>query len=169
MATPTPRQKRKALKPIIKKPGKKRDRTSKLPVGSDKHATELDGIARNLVRASDKAFKRFGLARNNPEHQLWLLHWLAFAIYGGKGPGHPRKWTTKTHDLLLEDIKRLSCEKPELKEGALCRELCSGKSKLERYAGVNPATLRRRLQDAKKANQRDIDEEVRIRALSEIL
>ena len=170
MAALTPRKKLNAYGYIIKQAGpKKTGRTS----GSskrrgDKRAAAIDQIAKKLVRATEETLERFGLNGKNRDHKLWLLHWLAFAIYG-KGPGQPKKWTAKSHQTLLDDIAELRRRMPNAKEGKLCYELCKGKLKLDRYKGKQPETLRRQLQNAKGLQKQDLDEEARARSLKKLI
>ena len=110
-------------------------------------------IARTLSRPLEKAFAEAGLDINNEAHWEQLLLWLAWALYGGKGPGAPMKWTPKRLRRLLDDVNELRAVEPRMGEGRCCELLVKGKGGQGRYKGKNAGTLRRILQQAKALNR----------------
>jgi hypothetical protein len=106
-------------------------------------------IAMTLLRPLQKAFAEAGLDINNTTHWEQLLLWLAWALYGGKGPGAPPKRTPKELRRLLDAVNELRAAKPGMAEDYYCELLVKGKGGQGRYKGKNANTLRRTLQQAK--------------------
>ena len=57
-----------------------------------KVAKVLEQIFRKPTRM---AFKKAKLDIGNDGHRMWVLSSLAFAVYGGRGPGQPKRWTKR--------------------------------------------------------------------------
>jgi hypothetical protein len=83
-----------------------------------------------------------------------LLVWLAWAVYGGKSAGAPRKWTPKKQRLLLTDVRALQTANRGLSETVCCDRLSEGKGADGRYKGIKSRTLRRVLQNAKRLDRK---------------
>jgi hypothetical protein len=132
-------------------------RTSKKPAPSleknGKKARDIAKIVKTLERSVAKAFEKMNLDPNSDDDRGQLLVWLAWAVYGGKGPGAPLKWPAKKHRRLLADVNALQSENPKLKETECCELLRKGKAGGGRYEGLKSSTLRRRLQTAKALQQ----------------
>ena len=79
-----------------------------------------------------------------------LLVWLVWAIYSGKGPGAPIKWTPEKLGQLLDDVELLRGPNQKLSETQCCELLSKGKGADGRYRGKRASTLRRALQRAKE-------------------
>ena len=106
-----------------------------------------------FLRARQTAFKAAGLDINNKAHSEELLDLLAWAVYGGRWKGAPRKWTPKRLRHLLNSVNELRAADPKLKEWPCCKLLSQGKGGQGRYKGLNSMTLRRLLQTAKALDQ----------------
>jgi hypothetical protein len=106
-------------------------------------------IGRTLLRPLQKAFETAGLDIDNKAHREQLLVWLAWAVYGGKWPGAPRKWSPKNLRRLLDAVNELRAKDPTMRETRCCELLSKGKGGQGQYKGKNPKTLRRVLQAAK--------------------
>ena len=105
-------------------------------------------IAKTLLRPLQTAFKAAELDIDDKAHWEQLLLWLAWAVYGGKGPGAPRKWTPKNLRRLLDAVNELRAEDPTIRETRCCELLSKGKGGQGRYKCKNAKTLRRVLQKA---------------------
>jgi hypothetical protein len=133
-------------------------RSPKKPVRSpEKNGNKARVIARlekELDRSVAKAYEKLKLDPNSDDDQGQLLVWLAWAVYGGKRPGAPLKWSPKKYRRLLADVDAMRAENPKLKETECCKLLCKGKAAEGRYEGIKKSsTLRRRLQTAKALQQ----------------
>jgi hypothetical protein len=106
-------------------------------------------IERTLLRPLQKAFERAGLDIDNKAHREQLLVWLAWAVYGGKWPGAPRKWSPKNLRRLLDAVNELRAKDPTMSETRCCELLSKGTGGQGRYKGKIARTLRRVLQKAK--------------------
>jgi hypothetical protein len=71
------------------------------------------------------------------------------AVYGGRWPGAPRKWSPKNLRRLLDAVNEFRAEDPTMKETRCCELLSKGIGGQGRYKGKNAKTLRRVLQKAK--------------------
>jgi hypothetical protein len=110
-------------------------------------------VGRKLVRALARpvkiAFEKAGLDVDNDKHWRQLLLWFAWAHYGKKGPGHPKKWTLKKLRRLLNDVDEMRAKNPGLKESTCCERLSKGDGGNGRYKDMKDETIRRVLQRAK--------------------
>jgi hypothetical protein len=145
----TPRTRLKALFPFLHSLG-----TAAEPVPSPKSERLARRIERVLQRPLRRAFKEAKLNFDDHGHREQLLVWLAWAVYGGKSPGAPRKWGPKKLRRLLDDVQALRTSDPKLKETACCKLLSKGKGGDGRYQGINSGTLRRVLQNAKRLDRK---------------
>jgi hypothetical protein len=103
-----------------------------------------------LVRAIATAAERADLNVEDELDREILICMLAFAIYGGKGPGREKSWDDGRLNQLLADYDVARLGNPNLKtEEDVCKYLCSRKSGFPQYHTLQFPTLRRRLQDAK--------------------
>jgi hypothetical protein len=104
-----------------------------------------------LIKPIAVAAERAGLDLNKELDREILLCMLAFSIYGGKGPGRERSWDDERLKQLYSDVDAVRRGDPSLQtEEQICKHLCSRKSNFPHYQKLEPRTLRRRLQDAKK-------------------
>ena len=140
----TPRQRLKALFPFLHSLG-----TAAEPVSSPNSERLARQIERVLRRPLRRASKKAKLNIDNEGDRDQLLVWLAWAVYGGKSPGAPRKWRPKKLRRLLEDVQALRTDNPTLKETACCEMLSQGRGGDGHYKGQKSRTLRRILQKAK--------------------
>jgi hypothetical protein len=117
---------------------------------SPKVAKVLEQIFRKPTRM---AFKKAKLDIGNDGHRMWVLSTLAFAVYGGRGPGQPKRWTKRKLRRFRKRISEIQAEHPNDTEEACCERLLR-KTKKHRYNKVdNAKTLRRVLQTAKQLDQ----------------
>jgi hypothetical protein len=86
---------------------------------------------------------------NNEDDRKQLLVWLAWAVFGGRGPGAPPKWSAEELQQLLQDVNAMRAADPKLTESRCCDLLSKGKAAEGRYNGKKSSTLRRVLQKAK--------------------
>ena len=106
-------------------------------------------LVRRLVRASAIAFEKAGLDVDKDEDWKTLALFFSAAVFGGRGPGHPKKWSTKTLQRLLVDFSKIQAKHPDLSEEDCCKELIRESGR--QYNKVdNAKTLRRALQNAKR-------------------
>ena len=105
-------------------------------------------IGDKLAPALERAFQESGLDSDNKAHQFILLAWLAWAVYGGKRPGAPKKWTKKKNRTLLNTVQKMRAD-PHLTDSDCCDLLSLGKGGSDQYRGLKSRTLRRTLQRAK--------------------
>jgi hypothetical protein len=128
-------------------------RTSKKPAPSPekngKKARDIAKIVKTLERSVAKAFEKMKLDPNSDDDRGQLLVWLAWAVYGGQGPGAPPKWPPKELRRLLDDVNALREADSKLTETRCCELLSKGKAAERRYEGKKSSTLRRVLQKAK--------------------
>jgi hypothetical protein len=128
-------------------------RTSGKRVSSGKNngkkARDIAEIAKVLDRAEATAFKTMKLNPDNEDDRSQLLVWLAWAVFGGRGPGAPPKWPAEQLQQLLEDFNEVRAAHPKLPETQCCDLLSKGKAANGRYEGKKSSTLRRVLQKAK--------------------
>jgi hypothetical protein len=113
--------------------------------------------AKVLVRKFRKplrmAFKKARLDIRNDLHRMAVLLVLASVVYGGRGPGQPKKWSKKKYRRLLEDIATIKAEHPDFTELKCCEHLIN-KRRNRRYNNVdNAKTLMRVLQTAKSSHK----------------
>jgi hypothetical protein len=124
------------------------------PEKDGKKARNIAKLERVLDRSLTKAYKQLKLDPNSDDDAKQLCVWLAWAVYGGKRPGAPLKWSPKKYRRLLADVDAMRAENPKLKETECCKLLCKGKAAEGRYEGIKKSsTLRRRLQTAKALQQ----------------
>jgi hypothetical protein len=109
-------------------------------------------LFRLLVKPLKKAFGRSGLDINNEKDWTQLLVLLAFAVYGGRDRGQPKRWSRKKLRRLRDDVAQIKANNPNLSEEKCCKQLLEDHHR--RY-GVTVRTLRRKLQDAKKLDLQD--------------
>ena len=151
----TPKQRASAALKIVRymirgERRKARDDEQNTSSNSKSSSKSVRKIDRILNRATKAVFKKADLNINDNEDWKFLLPWLAWAIYG-KNPGHPKTWNKRELLRLLTDVAALQLKKPNLIKSACCAELI--KNNLHYLGmGVTAATLRRRLQEAKKLN-----------------
>jgi hypothetical protein len=128
-------------------------RTSRKRVSSTKNngkkARDIAEIAKVLDRAEATAFKTMKLDPDNEDDREQLLVWLAWAVFGGRGPGAPPKWSAEQLQQLVEDFNHMRAADPRLTETQCCDLLSKGKAANGRYEGKKSSTLRRVLQKAK--------------------
>lgn len=108
--------------------------------------------ARLLYKPLKRAFADAGLNMRVDGDWKTLSIRLAAVMYGGRGPGQPKRWTKKRLRKLVEQIDKIKLEYGKLKLSELecCRRLIN-KSAGGLYNGVGKSTtLRRRLQQAKR-------------------
>jgi hypothetical protein len=122
------------------------------PEKDGKKARNIAKLERVLDRSLTKAYKQLKLDPNSDDDAKQLCVWLAWAVYGGKGPGAPLKWTPKKYRMLLADVNALQTN-TKLKETECCELLRKGKAGGGRYEGLKSSTLRRCLQTAKALQQ----------------
>jgi hypothetical protein len=109
--------------------------------------------AQILSKPMRMAFKKARLDIENDDHRVLVLSTLAFAVYGGRGPGQPKRWTKRKLRRFRKRISEIQAEYPNDKEEACCERLLR-KEKNHRYNKVdNAKTLRRVLQTAKRLDQ----------------
>jgi hypothetical protein len=140
----------KAMKPYLA-----RDNPQLAPPSPDapqRRRKRTRKLARLLAKPLDKAFERSGLDADNDKHRTQLLVLLAFAVYGGRDRGQPKKWSRKRLRRLKKDLDQIKANNPSFSEAQCCEQLL--KDRNSRYTG-KPSTLMRRLQDAKKLDQED--------------
>ena len=65
-----------------------------------------------LSKSMRMAFKKARLDIENDDHRLLVLSTLAFAFYGRRGPGQPKRWTKRKYHRLLGRIARIKAEHP---------------------------------------------------------
>jgi len=94
------------------------------------------------------AFKEAGLNFRNEMDRLVVLVVLASAVYRGRGPGQPKRWSRRRLQRLRSDVARIQAKYPKEKELACCKRLKKESGK-RRY-DLNPRTLLRQLQTAKR-------------------
>jgi hypothetical protein len=145
----TPRKRLNALFPFLHSL-----LTTAEPAPSPKSERLARQIERVLKRPLESAFEKAKLNIDNQGDRDQLLVWLAWAVYGGKSPGAPRKWTPKKQRLLLTDVRALQARDPGLTETACCDLLSKGKAADGRYKDVKSRTLRRVLQNAKRLDRK---------------
>ena len=124
------------------------------PQPQQRRANRTRKLARLLAKPLDKAFERSGLDANNEKHWTQLLTLLALAVYGGRDRGQPKQWSRKKLRRLREDVAQIKANNPSLSEEECCKRLLKSEGQHSRY-DVKFATLRRKLQDAKKLDQED--------------
>jgi hypothetical protein len=145
----TPRKRLEALFPFLHSLG-----TAAEPEPyprSERLARQIERVLRRPLR---KAFKEAKLNFESEEDRGQLLVWLAWAVYGGKSPGAPRKWRPKKLRRLLDDVRTLQNMNPGLSETACCNRLSKGKDAGGRYEEFKNDTLRRVLQNAKRLDRK---------------
>jgi hypothetical protein len=116
---------------------------------NEKKARYIAEIVEVLDRAEDTAFKTMKLDPNNENDRKQLLVWLAWSVFGGRGPGAPPKWSAEELQQLLQDVNAMRAADPKLTESRCCELLSKGKAANGRYEGKKSSTLRRVLQKAK--------------------
>src|ERR1700680_4208190 len=95
----TPRKRLNALFPFLHSL-----LTTAEPAPSAKNERLARQIERVLKRPLESAFEKAKLNIDNQGDRDQLLVWLAWAVYGGKSPGAPRKWRPKKLRRLPEDV-----------------------------------------------------------------
>ena len=128
--------------------------TTPTPAPSPKTERLARRIERVLKRPLERAFEKAKLNVDDQGDRDQLLVWLAWAVYGGKSPGAPRKWTPKKQRLLLTDVRALQTTNRDLSETVCCDRLSEGKGADGRYKGFKSRTLRRVLQNAKRLDRK---------------
>jgi hypothetical protein len=128
--------------------------TTAKPATSPKSERLAHRVERVLRRPLRKAFKEAELNVDDQADRDQLLVWLAWAVYGGKSAGAPRKWTPKKQRLLLTDVRALQTANRGLSETVCCDRLSEGKGADGRYKGIKSRTLRRVLQNAKRLDRK---------------
>jgi hypothetical protein len=121
---------------------------------TEKRARDIADLEQQFDQALTKAYEKLNLDPNSDRDSTLLLVGLAYAVFGGKGPGAPLKWSPKKYLRLLTDVSALRAENPKLRETECCELLRKGKVAGGRYEAIKSSTLRRRLQRA-KALQRE--------------
>jgi hypothetical protein len=153
MAKQTPRQRLKALRPFLDVSPKSEPVPARKSPPSLEDEKKRRKIAKALLRPLETAFKKEGLDIDKKRHWDQLLIRLAWAVYGPRGPGAPRKWTPKRLRRLLGNVHALRTDNPALTETACCDLLSKGKGAEGRYKDIKSETLRRALQTAKRQDQ----------------
>jgi hypothetical protein len=140
----TPRKRLKALFPFLR--SRRSAGESPPSPNSEKLARQIERVLRRPLRRASKKAK---LNLDDQGDRDQLLVWLAWAVYGAKSAGAPKKWTPEKLRLLLADARALRDKDGKLKETACCKLLSKGKGGEGRYQGMNSGTLRRVLYEAK--------------------
>jgi hypothetical protein len=109
----------------------------------------IANLEKRFDQALTKAYEKLNLDPNSDRDSTPLLVALAYAVFGGRGPGAPLKWSPKKYLRLLTYVNALRAENPKLKETECCELLRKGKVAGGRYEAIKSSTLRRRLQMAK--------------------
>jgi hypothetical protein len=110
-------------------------------------------LAHILEKPISNAFEKSGLDIDNDQDWKKLLIWILAAVYGGKGRGQPKIWSTKNLRKLQRDIDTIKIQRPGLTELDYCKQLIR-ESENGQYNGKgNAKTLRRVLQNAKRVNK----------------
>jgi hypothetical protein len=105
-------------------------------------------LARALTRPLERAFSKAGLDIDNDAHWKQLLIWFAWAHFGARGPGAPKKWTPRRLRRLLSDVDEIRGKLPNLTELEYCKRLIKDNDLYKPYQEKS-STLRRALQNAK--------------------
>jgi hypothetical protein len=109
--------------------------------------------ARKYGKALEQSLKRaFKATKLNPKSKSdkeLLLFWLAWAIYGGRGPGAPKTWTKLLLRQLRDTVDEMRRADPKLTEENCCKLLSRGAAADGLYKNKKASTLRRVLQKAK--------------------
>lgn len=125
------------------------------PSTDDAGLSEKDAAMKKLVKlftkASAVAFEKAGLDVDEDEDWKFLARIFCAAVYGGRGRGHPKKWSRKKLRRLLADIGDVQAQHPTFSEEKSCGELIR-KSGKQYNKVTNARTLRRVLQAAKRQN-----------------
>ena len=127
--------------------------TGEEPLSERDKAKRVQQLGRMLEKPVRTAFKKAGLDFFNDAHWKGLLVVLAAAVYGGRGPGHPKSWSRRKLRKLRDDVAKIRAEHPGDSELECCKRLIR-KSENHRYNNVEKATtLRRILQTAKQLDK----------------
>lgn len=106
-------------------------------------------LTRRLVNSAAIAFEKTGLDIDNGDDWKTLALFFSAAVFGGRGRGHPKKWSRKRLQRLLIDFSNIRAKHPGFSEERCCEELIRESGK--QYNKVdNGKTLRRVLQTAKR-------------------
>jgi hypothetical protein len=145
----TPRKRLEALFPFlqaIRAPSARLANPAPSNPEKVKHIAQIENL---LDQSLKKAFKKAKLNIKSEDDRGQLLVWLAWAVYGGKSPGAPRKWTPEKLQRLLADVQSMRNANPKISDAPCCELLSKGKGAEGRYRGQNKDTLRRVLHNAK--------------------
>jgi hypothetical protein len=126
-------------------------------VTSNEDASSLkkkwEKVRPKFVRAMERACTALGIDPDNERDRKFLLIVLVIAVFGGRGPGQPKRWPKKKLVRLRKDVedigKRFPDAKSELKR---CELLVKLKRDYPMYEDYNPRTLVRALQNAKRSH-----------------
>jgi hypothetical protein len=138
----TPRKRLKALFPFLR--SLRTAGESAPSPNSERLARQIERVLRRPLRRASKKAKLNLDEQGDRDH---LLVWLAWAVYGGKSAGAPKKWTSEKLQQLLDDVRMLRTD--NRREGDCCDLLSKGKAAEGRYKDQKSSTLRRVLQKAK--------------------
>jgi hypothetical protein len=107
-----------------------------------------------FARAANRACKTLGVALESDQDWKFLMIILVFAVFGGPGPGQPKRWSKKELRRLRHAIDEIRKEKdPEPTEKECCEILIKGKADHGRYDDLKATTLVRVLQNAKNLDE----------------
>jgi hypothetical protein len=101
-------------------------------------------LARKMIKPLSRAFEDAGLDLDNSKHWEQMLFVLIAAVYAGRGPGKPKRWSNKRLRRLRSEVEEISAKDPKLTELNCCEKLVKDKT-----YDKKPKTLLRKLQDAK--------------------
>jgi hypothetical protein len=132
---------------------KNSETTQSAPTEDEDSPEAAKALAQKFRKPMRIAFKKARLDIGNDVHRLLVLSTLASAVYRGRGPGQPKRWTKRKLRRFRKRISEIQAEHPNDTEEACCERLLR-KTKKHRYNKVdNAKTLRRVLQTAKQLDQ----------------
>jgi hypothetical protein len=121
-------------------------------------------LAPKIARAANRACKTLGVALESDRDWKLLMLILLLAVFGGPGPGQPKRWSKKKLRRLRHAVDEIRKEKdPEPTEKECCEILIKGKADHGRYDDLKATTLVRVLQNAK-----NLDEDNQLLTVSEV-
>jgi hypothetical protein len=114
-------------------------------------------VIRLLAKPLNTAFEETGLDAENDDDWKKLAVFLSAAVFGGRGPGHPKRWSTKKLRRLTAEFDKIRVKHPSFTEERCCKELIR-ESGGEYNKVTKATTLRRVLQTAKR--QQSLEREI---------
>jgi hypothetical protein len=123
------------------------------PLSERNEAKKIRRLSRKLANLIELLFKDAGWDIDNDDDWRRMLLVLAAVIFGGRGPGKPKKWSKKTLRRLRDDVAKIQAESPNLSQLKCCKMLIRRSAK-KNYKGVeNAETLRRQLQTSNRLDK----------------